>query len=37
MILCRSVLLKVRNVREKKKVVEKIGTHILCPVTFFRK
>jgi len=35
LIISRSVLLRMRNVSDK--VVEKIQTHILCSVTFFKK
>jgi len=35
LIISRSFLLRMRNVSDK--AVEKIKTHILCSVTFFRK
>ena len=35
LIISRSVLLRMRNVSDK--AVEKLKTHILCSVTFFRK
>jgi hypothetical protein len=35
MIISRSVLLRIRNVSDR--VVEKIKTHILCSITYFRK
>ena len=33
--ICRSVLLKMRNVSAE--ILEKIKTHILCSIAFFKK